>query len=716
MECHIRIIVIITMYTEFFHKGIFSTFIGTQDSIHEEFLLCLETIITQHLTEDDSLLLLTPSTEDKKRNLHDLSNTLIHINGNTFVNNLLRTVHSRGILKIQTIGTEYEETDIYLIPPDIYVMLVTEEGFNLQSKTEDDAAKYVKEDEEVRESSEEEEYSIEELEIFMGEQLFVLQKMIIWNVRAKFIIIVDIKKGPNYSFHSLALEICRVLGKQNIMNIVVMVPNFNNGTFYNIGVDMFTWFPYKNGTCGEVENVIILDQWINRTFSEGLNMFPVKIPKQFNKCPIKLAAFGIEPFIVAVDNYTHNKDNGNTYNFRGLCAEYSLIALEELNVTVHVEKVSNDVTFDNLVDTVGGLSSGKYDVLVGPIPWIASAMILDLSFPTLYFTVKFQVPCSLPVPHTERILKTYHVSVWLTTLLTLVISSLVFYLSAKVHTFEESFTFKSVISCLCNTWAILMGVSVSEQPKSSVLRIFFYIYVCYCFSISTVFQTFFTSYLVEPGYGKPLRSLKDLLNSGFPLGVSRPLLPVVDTFEFKEMSLFKTEEFESFENASFRVITKGDMCMPSATQYAHFIACKLGIDDVSRTICFLEEDIVTLLFATALPKGSPLLTSFNDHIMRGFEAGFLHRYWSLFTLSLILSSTGNFNKGNNEYLVLNLSHLSPAFIVLFLGFSVSFVIFVLEIVIYSIEMCIGSSVPRRTNVRYISSNSTPRNGRGESFE
>ncbi|PSN42426.1 Ionotropic receptor 593 [Blattella germanica] len=691
MDYHIRMIVIITVYTEFFHNAIFSTLIGTEDAIHEEYLLCLETIITQHLTEDDSLLLLIPSTTDKKRSLYDISKTLIHINGNTFINKILRTVQSCGLLKIQTIGTDYEEADVYLVPPAVYVVLVSEEGFNLQFTTEDDADEYITENKpgERRVSSEGNEDFIGELERLIEDQLFVLQNMIIWNVRAKFIIIVDMKKR-NYSFHSIALEICRALGKQNIVNIVVMVPNFNNGTFYSSGVDLFSWFPYKNGTCGEVENVIILDQWINRTFSDGINMFPVKIPKQFNKCPIKLAALGVEPFIVFADNYTHNIDNGNTYNFRGLSAEYAQIALDELNLTVHIEMVSNDATFDNGMDVIGGISSRKYNVFVGPIPWIPSMMILDLSFPTLYVTAKFQVPCSLPIPHMERILQTYQVSVWLSTLSTLVMSSVVFYLSAKVHTFEESFTFKSVISCFCNTWAILMGVSVSEQPKTSILRMFFYIYVCYCLSISTVFQAFFTTYLVEPGYGKPLKSFQDLLNSGFAYGYMDSLEPVVATLDFDEMSLIeKKETYENYENASIRIIMKRDLFTVSATQYANFIAYKLGIDDVSKTICFLEEPIFTVPFGTAFPKGSPFLSSFNEHIVHGFEAGFLQRYWSLFTLSLILSNTGKFQNVNNDYIVLNLSHLSPAFMVLFLGFSVSSIVFVFEIIFY----CFNTPVP-----------------------
>ncbi|PSN34223.1 Ionotropic receptor 596 [Blattella germanica] len=677
MEYHTKIIVIFIICTEFLHKKIFSTHIGT-----EELLLCFETILDQQLTHDDSLLFLIPSIEEKERNQYDIFKALINDHGNSFIDKFLKTVHSRGILKIQTKGTDYEDTTVYLIPPDVYVMIVAEEN-------EDDA------DIQNEEAGRVGKLAIEELERLLEDQILVLQSMVTWNVRAKFIIIVAMKSISKYSSRTVALQICRLLGNWNIINIVVMVPNFNNQTFYISAVDLFTWFPYKNGTCGEVENVVMLDQWINGTFREGSNLFPMKIPKQFSKCPIKIAALGIEPFIVSVDNYTHNKNNGNIYKFRGITAEYPLIALDMLNITVHTEMVSNDVTLDNVLDVLAGLVSGKYDVLVGPIPWLASAMILDLSFPTIYFNARFQVPCSLPVPHMQRILQTYQVSVWLSTLLTLVISGFVFYLSAKVHKFEESFTFKSVVNCLCHSLAILLGVSVPELPKTRVLRIFFYIYVCYCFSISTVFQAFFTSYLVEPGYGKPLRTFEDLLKAGFTFGSLPALTPAVASIDFHEIYLFKKEEyFYDYENATIRIITKGDLCMMSATQYSNFIAYKLGIDDISKIICFLDYDLITLYFATALPKGSPFLPSLNYYIMRGFEAGFLQRYWSLFTQSLILSNTGRFQNVNSDYLVLNLSHLSPAFMVLFLGFPVSFIMFVSEVTFYSFKIRMRNSVMR----------------------
>ena len=63
-----------------------------------------------------------------------------------------------------------------------------------------------------------------------------------------------------------------------------------------------------------------------------------------------------------------------------------------------------------------------------------------------------------------------------------------------------------------------MAVYVPQQPTNSSLRVFFFLYVCFCFAIGNVFQAFFVSYLVEPKYEKKIETLDELLNSDLVYG------------------------------------------------------------------------------------------------------------------------------------------------------------------------------------------------------
>jgi len=62
----------------------------------------------------------------------------------------------------------------------------------------------------------------------------------------------------------------------------------------------------------------------------------------------------------------------------------------------------------------------------------------------------------------------------------------------------ESKNLQTIPKCTNNAWTIFIGVPFSKMSRSWKLRIYFLIYVCYCFAMSTVFQGFFVSYFVEP--------------------------------------------------------------------------------------------------------------------------------------------------------------------------------------------------------------------------
>ncbi|KAJ4428060.1 hypothetical protein ANN_24074 [Periplaneta americana] len=69
------------------------------------------------------------------------------------------------------------------------------------------------------------------------------------------------------------------------------------------------------------------------------------------------------------------------------------------------------------------------------------------------------------------------------------------------QTFDSSFT---------NVWAVIVGVSVSFIPRTSYLRIFFFIWVSFSLVVNTVLQCFLTTYLVEPGYEPPVKTIDEM--------------------------------------------------------------------------------------------------------------------------------------------------------------------------------------------------------------
>jgi hypothetical protein len=117
---------------------------------------------------------------------------------------------------------------------------------------------------------------------------------------------------------------------------------------------------------------------------------------------------------------------------------------------------------------------------------------------------------------------TFSLSVWLTMGLVLLPTTAVFWCAGNVpyrYVCNETHTHQSLSHCFNNAWDVFMAVSVPQQPTTSTLRVFFFLYVCFCFAVSTVFRAFFVSYLVESMYKKKLESLENLLDSDVVYGI-----------------------------------------------------------------------------------------------------------------------------------------------------------------------------------------------------
>ena len=126
--------------------------------------------------------------------------------------------------------------------------------------------------------------------------------------------------SSNEPAHLLATHICSILWQvARIVNVVVLIPNqlayrplhamSTTKTTAADRLNLYTWFPFKLGGCGEVQDVILLDEWVfenNGRFSENAHLYPAKVPKNFMDCPIKVGIAGINPFVIMTENSTQN--------------------------------------------------------------------------------------------------------------------------------------------------------------------------------------------------------------------------------------------------------------------------------------------------------------------------------------------------------------------------------------------------------------------------
>ena len=93
-------------------------------------------------------------------------------------------------------------------------------------------------------------------------------------------------------------------------------------------------------------------------------------------------------------------------------------------------------------------------------------------------------------------------------------------------------TFRKITQCFYSAWASLLGVSVLKMSRTLSVRLFFIFYAIYCYAVTVVFQSFFTTFLVEPGYGRLSETFNELFSNNVVYGYIEMLETMASDIDF----------------------------------------------------------------------------------------------------------------------------------------------------------------------------------------
>lgn len=526
------------------------------------------------------------------------------------------------------------------------------------------------------------------------EQFDSFQNIESWNRKALFfVMLTGITEAPKH----LALKVFDKLWKtENILNIILLVPAYEESQLhYNetnrgdlMGFDVYTWFPYLSGHCASVEEVLVLDRWIftdNGHFSKQVSLFPHKIPKNLHACPLRVFALGSEPYV-----FLNSKQNNDKYKYRGLEIEYLLIISHIMNTTLVYLPLAAGTNVEQRTLMLMKLYLGQGDVLLGTLPLHLSILQhADATIAYLENAFQWLVPCPTPVPKIEKVLGIFTPPVWFTLMMVHIMTTVTVWCIGNRHYSlqeEESPMYKTVSSSLHSVWAVSMGVSV-ELPRTSRLRVFFLLFMWYCFAINVIFQAFFTTFLVEPGFHKQIATFDELVDSGITYGSEESLEAALNIMLYYEYKRIKSPRLECTDHDACleRLITKRDITMISLPFQANYIAFKLTPNsEKGNYVCSLNQDIHKMSFVMYMQLGSPLLDRFNTIIRRTHEAGLVDNYWAMLKWETRVKGMGNSTHDgsvvdSDSYFALSLSHMMVGFCVLAIGNILSLLAFIGEL-------------------------------------
>ncbi|KAJ9595844.1 hypothetical protein L9F63_012967 [Diploptera punctata] len=455
-----------------------------------------------------------------------------------------------------------------------------------------------------------------------------------WNARAHFIVIVSTNtEAP----HILALNLLKLLWETaNIASVLIITPNEKSTNTINMHddniefnmVNMYTWFPLeRNGQ----DKALLINECLFRN-DINCKKFPPEVPEDFMGFPIKVGTIGTEPYVILKSNTT-DQYGKKIFEIDGFLVHLVRTVAKKLNASLIFNEPYLDITKDSAMNMLLDLLQKKIDIIAGTLLDLEmTRLYLEPSVRYSYDSVRWIVPCPNSISRAERATKIFSLPLWILMGIVLLLSSLILWCQAnyKRSSKSEYNSYKQLCLCFVVTWAALIGISVSKLPNSTQVRIFFIIFVIYSFAMCTVFQAFFTTFLVEPGYEKKIESISEAVQSNISYGETDLTQLSITYTEYTEHTRFgsNTVLCPSYESCAEYVMFNRNIATMVPQHFPSYIASQKGIADESKVVCFLDEILFTFGLSVGFQKGNPLLGVFNKYLTLCIEAGILDGYWS----------------------------------------------------------------------------------------
>ncbi|PNF21457.1 hypothetical protein B7P43_G13529, partial [Cryptotermes secundus] len=543
------------------------------------------------------------------------------------------------------------------------------------------------------------------------EKLTALKELAEWNPRAKFVVAVEQCYFFSRNVNAVVEEILTELWNWKIVNAVILIPaqniqfQCNGNESHNKSskrqvseklpiplLEVFTWFPYQlSNLCGQVKRAILINTWVldgedREGFLHEIPLFGKKIPSDLRGCPVRVSAFAYSPFFNQDMNNGKHKD-AIIFN-DGL--EFSLlktmIAATNISVTFQPLPVGDDLWGRPLKNgswtgILGQVLSGNSEVAVCGLYYVCHLSNgFECSMPYIFDETLWYIPCPKPFPHWMSLSRVFDVSLWLVFILVYVIYSTLIWVSVMLYNMQGNVQHPctSISKCFLNLWAIILGVSAYDKsPEKTIIRVSFLLWVMYSLALNSVYQTFLTSFLIDPGLEREISTVEELLESEMELGIPTTVdtvLPELTSSRYwrhtlcPDMSLcFRRLAYEG----NFAVL-----CSRYSTEYDE--GHKYIDSNGKSHLCHLKQTFSLQSVTMTVQKGSLLLEKFNAVISHVIEAGLMNLWWKDLKFLATLRADKVLEAPNSEYTAMTMEHFQSAFFVLAFGSLLAVLCFVWE--------------------------------------
>jgi len=280
-------------------------------------------------------------------------------------------------------------------------------------------------------------------------------------------------------------------------------------------LELHTWYPYENSDrCNPDEGTVPVKVFTVRNLSDirRSDIFRGHFGKKLHGCALNVHVEINPPSVYPPKRIWYNNSGYHNVYEEGIEIELLGIIGNALNMTLDIED-STKIEYRNVTPSI---YAGRHATYSSALDYLTERTRGYLSARFDWYT-----PCAVKHQRWGRFFKVFSVDVWISFALSLVLAVItvrcISNYAQKLH-LHESNSYNNTFSVTTNITAVSLSVSVNTQPRSTPLRLFFLCWVCYSVAISTVFQAYLTTFLIEPGYEEPIKTLEQMLTSELKFG------------------------------------------------------------------------------------------------------------------------------------------------------------------------------------------------------
>jgi len=447
-------------------------------------------------------------------------------------------------------------------------------------------------------------------------------------------------------------------------------------------LELYTWYPYENShRCNPEEGTVPVKVFTVRNLSDirRSDIFRGNVGKKLHGCALNVHVEIKPPSVYPPKRIWYNNSGYQNVYEDGIEIELLGIIGNALNMTLDIED-STKVDYRNVTPSI---YAGRIGTYVSVLDYLTERTRGYLSIRLDWYT-----PCAIKHQRWGRFFKIFSVDMWICFALSLVLAVItVRSISNYTHKshLHESNSYSNIFSVTTNITAVALSVSVNTQPRSAPLRLFFFCWVCYSVAISTVFQAYLTTFLIEPGYEDPIKTLQQMLTSDLKFGY-------IDEYGVYLDYVKDSVELDFINNAVRCPDIGASFNWAAVYQNTSIIFDTLNVEicrDMGKLadenkrplLCKLEDGGVASLERVLLVyRGTPFLDLINNIIDHTVESGILTHMNKKYLLKEEILLMSNAFAFDDTYIVFGVRNLQTAFYLLLVGYLLAFASFVTEIV------------------------------------